>query len=164
MWQTVRRRGCRQEGSGRARSLARALLNWFCQGQPWGRCRVKRRALRVSRPARGEEASPEGLGGRHRLAQTDASGPAGQVVGHHLDGHPSGVSWEASRGEMVEAHAVLQVADGVLDLGVAAMVGLKVQGVALSIGDEGVIAVRSKQGQLGATLCPCPGRAEVTSW
>ena len=52
VWQTVRRRGCRQEGSGRARSLARALLNWFCQGQPWGRCRVRRRAERVSRPAR----------------------------------------------------------------------------------------------------------------
>ena len=48
----VRRRGCRQEGSGKARSLARALLNWFCQGQPWGRCRVRRRALRVMRPAR----------------------------------------------------------------------------------------------------------------
>ena len=38
---------------------------------------------------------------------------------------------------MVESHAVLQVADGVLDLGVAAMVGLKVQGVALTVGDEG---------------------------
>ena len=41
-----------QDGSGRARSRARALLNWFCQGQPWGRCKVRRRALRVSRPAR----------------------------------------------------------------------------------------------------------------
>ena len=34
--------------------------------------------------------------------------------------------------------SVLQDADGVLDLDVAAMVGLKVQGLALSIGDEGV--------------------------
>ena len=25
-----------QEGSGNARNRARALLNWFCQGQPWG--------------------------------------------------------------------------------------------------------------------------------
>ena len=48
----VRPRGRRQEGSGRARSRARALLNWFSQGQLWGRCRVRRRALRVSRPAR----------------------------------------------------------------------------------------------------------------
>ena len=52
MRQTVRRRGYRQEGSGRARNHARALLNWFCQGQPWGRCRVRRRAFRVMRPAR----------------------------------------------------------------------------------------------------------------
>lgn len=40
-----------QEGSGRARSLAMAELQWFCQGQPWRRCRVRQRALRVSRPA-----------------------------------------------------------------------------------------------------------------
>ena len=49
----VRHRRRDQEGSGRARSLARARLNWFCQGQPWGRCRVRRRALRVAvRPGR----------------------------------------------------------------------------------------------------------------
>ena len=40
-----------QEGSGRARSLARARLNWFSQGQRWGRCKVRRRAELVSRPA-----------------------------------------------------------------------------------------------------------------
>ena len=65
---------------------------------------------------------------------------------------------------MVEPHAVLEVADGVLDLGVAAMVGLEVQGIALPVSDEGVIAVVGEQRQLGATLCPCPGRAEVTNW
>ena len=48
----LRRRRRRQAGSGRARNRARALLNWFSQGQPWGRCRVRRRAERVSRPAR----------------------------------------------------------------------------------------------------------------
>ena len=97
---------------------------------------------------------------RARLLGDDPVSSTGQA----LDGQPSGVSWEASRGEMIEPHAVLQVADGVLDLGVAAMVGLKVQGLALSIGDEGVIAVAGEQRQLGATLCPCPGRAEVTNW
>ena len=45
---------------------------------------------------------------------------------------------------MVEAHAVLQVADGVLDLGVAAMVDLEIQGVPVPVGDEGVIAVVGK--------------------
>ena len=30
----------------------------------------------------GEEASPEGLGGRQRWIQPKESGPAGQIVGH----------------------------------------------------------------------------------
>ena len=42
----------RQAGDGRARNRARASLNWFSQGQRWGRCKVRRRAERVSRPAR----------------------------------------------------------------------------------------------------------------
>ena len=42
----------RQEGSGKARNLARAPLYWVSQGQRWGRCSMRRRALRVSRPAR----------------------------------------------------------------------------------------------------------------
>ena len=44
--------GRRQAGSGRARNRARARLNWFSQGQRWGRCKVRRRAERASRPAR----------------------------------------------------------------------------------------------------------------
>ena len=44
--------GRRQAGSGIARNRARARLNWFSQGQRWGRCKVRRRAERVSRPAR----------------------------------------------------------------------------------------------------------------
>ena len=98
----------------------------------------------------GEEASSQGLGGHQLLAQTDARRPARQVVRHHLDGQPGTVGGKASRGEMVEPHAVLQVADGVLDLGVAAMVGLQIQRVALAVGDEGVIAVVGKQSKLGA--------------
>ena len=43
---------CRQAGSGMARSRAKARLNWVSQGQRCGRCRVRRRAERVSRPAR----------------------------------------------------------------------------------------------------------------
>ena len=35
-----------------ARSRVRARLNWVSQGQRCGRCRVRRRAERVSRPAR----------------------------------------------------------------------------------------------------------------
>ena len=122
-------------------------------------------ARRVGEPSgEGEEPPPQGLGGHHLLAQTDARRPASQVMRHHLDGQLGGVGWEASRGEMVETDAVLEVANGILDLSVAAMVGLEIQGVAVSIGDEGVIAVVGKQRQLGASLCPRPGRAEVTNW
>ena len=35
-----------------ARSRAMARVNWVSQGQCWGRCRVRRRAERVIRPAR----------------------------------------------------------------------------------------------------------------
>ena len=42
----------RQDGRGSARNRARARLNWFSQGQRWGRCKVRRRAERVSRPAK----------------------------------------------------------------------------------------------------------------
>ena len=48
-------------------------------------------------------------------------------MGQHLDGQPGAVGGEAARGEMVEADAVLEVSDGILDLGVAAMVGLQFQ-------------------------------------
>ena len=50
---------------------------------------------------------------------------------------------------MVETDAVLEVSDGILDLGVAAMVGLQFQGVAIPVGDEAVIAVVGEEGQLG---------------
>ena len=106
-------------------------------------------ACRACEPAgHREEASSEGLGGHNLLAQTDARCPAGQVMGHHLDGQPSGVGGEASRGEMVEPHAVLEVSDGVLDVGVAAMVGLQFQGIPLPVGDEAMIAVAGEEGQL----------------
>ena len=45
---------------------------------------------------------------------------------------PGGVGGEAARGEMVQPHAVLEVSDGILDLGVEAMVGLQFQGVSPS--------------------------------
>ena len=50
---------------------------------------------------------------------------------------------------MVQPHAVLEVSDGILDLGVAAMVGLQLQGCPVPVGDEAVIAVAGEEGQLG---------------
>ncbi len=57
---------------------------------------------------------------------------------------------------MVEPHAVLEVSDGILDLGVASMVGLQFQGIPLPAGDEGVIAVVDEEGELRAWGGPHP--------
>ena len=59
------------------------------------------------------------------------------------------IGGEAARGEMVQSDAVLEVANGILDLGVAAMVGLQFQGCSVPVGDEAVIAVVDEEGQLG---------------
>ena len=69
----------------------------------------------------GKEAASQGLGGHDLLAQTDARRPACQVVGDHLHRQPGAVGGEAARGEMVQPHAVLEVSDGVLDLGVGSV-------------------------------------------
>ncbi len=51
---------------------------------------------------------------------------------------------------MVESDAVFEVADGVFDLGVVAMVGFEFGGVAVAVGDEGVEVVDGEQGELAA--------------
>ena len=106
-------------------------------------------ARRAGEPSgQGEEPSPEGLGGHDLLAQADARGPAGQVVGHHLDGQPGAVGGEAAGRHVVQPDAVLEVAYRILDLGVAAVVGLQFQGLSVPVGDEAVIAVGGEESQL----------------
>ena len=144
----------RQEGRGSARNLARVPLNWASQGQRWGRCKVRRRAERVSRPAREKNrrrrvlvvtiCSPRPMRAVQRarlwaITCTASQAPFGMLR----------IGGEAARGEMVQPHAVLEVSDGVLDLGVAPMVGLEIQGFPLSVGDAAVIAVGGEEGQLG---------------
>ena len=48
----------------------------------------------------GEEPPPEGLGGYHLLAQTEARRPAGQVMRQYLHRQPGAVGGEAARGEV----------------------------------------------------------------
>ena len=50
---------------------------------------------------------------------------------------------------MVQPDAVLEVAYRILDLGVAAVVGLQFQGLPVPVGDEAVIAVGGEESQLG---------------
>ena len=50
---------------------------------------------------------------------------------------------------MVQSDTVLEVAYRILDLGVAAMVGLHVEHLPIAVGDETAIAVGGEEGQLG---------------
>ena len=123
----------RQEGRGSARNLARAPLNWASQGQRWGRCKVRRRAERVSLPAMEKKrrrrvlvvtiCSPRPMRAVQRARLWAITCTASQAPFGRLR-----IGGEAARGEMVQPHAVLEVSDGVLDLGVAPMVGLEIQG------------------------------------
>ena len=56
---------------------------------------------------------------------------------------------EAPRRHVVQPNAVPEVAYGVLDLGLAAMISLQFQCIPIAVGDEGVIAVSGEEGQLG---------------
>ena len=49
---------------------------------------------------------------------------------------------------MVQPHAVLQVSDGILDLGVAAVVSLQFEHLPVPAGDEAMIAVGGEESQL----------------
>ena len=103
-------------------------------------------ACRADEPSgQGEEPASEGLGGRDLRAQTDPCRPAG----HHLYRQPSAVGGEAAGRHVVQTDAVLEVAYRILDLGVAAMVGLQFEHLPVPVGDEAVIAVFGEEGQLG---------------
>ena len=121
----VGRRRRRQAGSGMARSRAKARLNFSAQGQRPGRCRVNRRAERVSRPAREKNRRRRVLVVAIRSPRPIRAVQRARVVGHRLDSQPGAVGGEAARGEMVQPDAVLEVAYGILNLGVAAMVSLQ---------------------------------------
>ena len=139
----------RQAGNGMACSRAKARLNWVSQGQRRGRCKVRRRAERVIRPTREKNRRRRVLVVTTCSTQTDPRRPAGQVMRHHLDGQPGAVGGEAPRRHVVQPDAVLEVAYGVLDLGVAAMIGLQFQQLPVPVGDEAVIAVSGEEGELG---------------
>ena len=129
---------CSQSSQGATELVFPGPALWQMQGEATGR---------AGEPSgEGEEPPPEGLGGYDLRTQTEPRRPASEVVRHHLDRQPGGVGGEAARGEMVESDAVLEVSDGILELGVAAMVGLQLQGFPVPVGDEAVIAVAGEEG------------------
>ena len=103
----------------------------------------------MGEPSGESEVAPPERPGRHdSLAEPEPRRPAGEVVRDHLHREPCRVRGEAARGEMVEPDAVLEVTDRVLDLGVTAMVGLQLQRLPRTVGDEGVVAVVHEEREL----------------
>ena len=148
----------RQAGSGMARSRAKARVNWDSQGQRRGEMQSEA-ARRAGDPShQSEDPPPEGLGGYGPFAQTNPRRPAGEVMRHHLDRQPGAVGGETPRRHVVQPDAVLEVAYGVVDLGVAAMIGL--QRLTIAVGDEAVIAVSGEESQLGTGSGPDPADDE----
>ena len=139
----------RQAGSGMARSRAKAGVNWDSQGQRRGRCRVRRRAERVIRPAREKNrrrrvlvvaiCSPRPIRAVQRARLWAITCTASQAP----------LAAEAAGRHVVQTDAVLEVSNGVLDLGVTAMIGLQLQRLPIAVGDEAVIAVSGEEGELG---------------
>ena len=68
-----------------------------------------------------EDPPPERLGRHGSFAQTNPGRPTGQVMCDYLDRQPGAVGGETPRRHVVQPNALLEVAYGVLDLGVAAM-------------------------------------------
>ena len=139
----------RQAGSGMARSRAKARVNWDSQGQRRGRCRVRRRAERVIRPTRAKTRRLRVL-----VVTVRSPRPIRAVQRARL----CAITWTASQAPLAAKRPdgmwfsptpYLRSAYGVLDLGVAAMIGLQLQGLPIAVGDEAVIAVSGEEGELG---------------
>ena len=99
-------------------------------------------------PGESEEPPPERLGRDDPLGQPDPGRPASKVVGDHLDREPGAIGGEATRGQVIEPDAVLEVTDRVLDLGVATMVGLEFERLTSAVGDERVVAIAREEREL----------------
>ena len=118
------------------------------------RCKVRRRAERVSRPARAKTRrlrvlvvvvrSPRPARAVQRARPCAVTCTASQAPFGKLR-----TGGETPRRHVVQPDAVLEVAYGVLNLGVAAVVGLQSQHLPIPVGDEGVITVSGEGGKLG---------------
>ena len=129
------------------RSRASAMVNEWAHRQPAGRCSVHCRAEWVSRPGSASKV-------RRRVLATvcwsptpkaEGGDPADEVVGQGGGQQPRAVGGELPGGQVGQARARLEVADGQLADGVAAMVGVQPGHGAGPVGDEGVVAPGGEQ-------------------
>ena len=104
----IRRRRRRQAGNGMARNRATGATELGLPRPALGKMQGEA-ARRAGEPSgQGEDPPPEGLGGHHLLAQTDARGPASQVMCHHLDGQPGGVGGGTARLRDLRSFGILE--------------------------------------------------------
>jgi hypothetical protein len=108
-------------------------------------------AGRAGEPAdEAEQPSAQRLGRDDPRTEADPGGPAGEVMGDDLDRQPRPVGREFAGRQVIERRAVLELPDRVLDLGVAAVVSLELEHLAVAIGDEGVVVVQDEGRELRA--------------
>ena len=113
--------GRRQAGIGMARSRARAQLNFSAQGQRSGRCRVNRRAERVSRQAREKNRRRRVLVVAIRSPRPSRAVQRARLWAITCTASQAALAAKRPEGRWVQPDAVLEVAYRVLDLGVAAV-------------------------------------------
>ena len=116
-------------------------------------------------PGQHEEGPADGLGDGLLLAdaQAERGGPAQQVVGQGGRQQPGRVGVELPGGQVRQPAARLEVADGQLADGVAAVVGVQPGGGAGPVGDEGVVAPGREQLLLVAQVADAADDQPVTS-
>ena len=139
-WPSGRERNGLQPGQG-------ATELGFPRPAP-GRCKVRRRAERVIRPTREKNR-------RRRVLVITVRSP--RPIRAVQRARLCAITWTASQAPLAAKRPdgmwfsptpYLRVAYGVLDLGVAAMIGLQFQRLPIAVGDEGVIAVGGEESQL----------------
>jgi len=128
--------------------ISRAVVMWSAHGHAVGMRSRVRRPLVISRAGTAMMVS------RSVLVVTRPS-PAAlavhrEVVGDRDDGQPGGVGGEHTRGQVRQAGVVFEVADGVFDDGVAAVVGLHGQQRPVAVGQDRVVGEHHVEGELGA--------------
>ena len=110
---------------------------------------MRRRAERVIRPAREKNRRRRVL-----VVTTCSPRPVRAVQRARLCAitciaSQAALAAKPTRRHVVQPHAVLEVSNGVLDLGVTAMISLQFEGLPVPVGDEAVIAVFGEEGELG---------------
>ena len=102
-------------------------------------------AERVSRPAREKKRRLRVLVMEARSSSPMRAVHRARLLAITCADNQAAVAAKRPGGQTVQSNTVLQVADGVLHLGEAAVISLQFQGGALSVRNEGVIAAADKQ-------------------